>query len=94
MQQLEGVAQDIDQHPAGNLGLGSVLPQAGLDQLDIPVAENIPDKVVQLADSDAQLELFQVVGHFTDQLIKLGEHPLVLDGELFQRQRKVHFLIL
>ena len=94
MQQFEGVAQDIDQNLAGNLGLGAILPQAGFDQLDIPVAEDIPDEVVQLADSDTQLELFEIVGDLADQFIKFGEHPLVLDGELVQREGKVHLLVL
>ena len=38
----------------------------------------IPDEVVQLADSNAQLEFFEVVGDFLNQFVIFGEHPFVL----------------
>jgi len=94
MQQLEGVAHHIDQNLSGDLCFGSVFPQAGFCQLNIPVAENIPDKVVQLADCNAQLKLLKVIGDLFDQGVVLGQHPFVLDGKLIERQSQIHLLVL
>ena len=46
------------------LSASSVRIQTGFYHLDIPVAEFIPDKVINLLYGNTQLEVFHVVGHF------------------------------
>ena len=76
MQQLQHTGHDVQQHTAGAVGVLAL--QAGLAQLDVPVAEVIPNEVVQLVDRNTQLELLQVVGDSLHQLVVAGQDPLVL----------------
>ena len=92
MQQLEGVAHHIHQYLTGRLGSIPARLQTGLGQLDIPVAENIPDKVIDLLYRDTQLKLFQIVGGFPHQSIILAQQPFILNGKGV-RQRYLHLLV-
>ena len=46
VQQLEGICHDIHQNLLGIYGSLSACLQAALHQLDVPVAEDIPDEIV------------------------------------------------
>ncbi len=84
VQQLEGLIQHIHQHAAGSVGLlGVAGVQAGLCDLDEPVAVDVPDKAVDLGSGQTHLIVVEVVGHGTGHLIQLGEHPLVAHVQLF-----------
>ena len=73
MQQPQQLIQNIDKHLQGGLLTVGILGiQPCLGQLDIPVAVGVPDKVVHLLDSHAQLILFQILGNFSNQGIQLG----------------------
>ena len=55
------------------LSASSVAYRRGFYHLDIPVAEFIPDKVINLLYGNTQLEVFHVVGHFFYDVIQTGE---------------------
>ena len=84
MQHFQDVGQDVAQHLL-RLFLGRLIlaGQTGLGQLDIPVAIGVPDEVVQLLCSHAQLVVFHVGGHFADDVVELMQNPLVLQLQLF-----------
>ena len=82
MQEFEGVGHNINQNLAGSVGAFPVFPQSGFCKLYIPVTEYIPDKVVQLADSDTQLEFFEVVGYFLNQLVVFAQNPFILNCQI------------
>ena len=61
--------------------------KSDLCKLDIPVAEDIPDKVVKLRNGDTELKFFEVVGDLFRELIKQRKYPLVLKCKLFGNAR-------
>ena len=83
VQQLQDTQQHIAQHILGGLLCLRILAvQAGLGQLDIPVAVGVPDEVVDLGGGNAQLVGLQIVGDLADQGIQLAEDPFVLQLQL------------
>ena len=94
MQQLERLIQHIHQHTAGGVGLLCIAGvQAGLCDLDEPVAVDIPDKAVDLGSSQTHLIVLQIIGHGTGHLIQLGQHPLVAHvQQLFTGQTRLKVL--
>ena len=79
MQQLHCAAQHIAQHLLYVLVAGL---QTGLCNFDIPVAEVLPDEVVQLGSCQTQLILVDVAGNSGNQRVELADDPLVLDGKV------------
>ena len=74
MHQLQDLGEHIAQHIlCSQLGLSVVAVHAGLGQLDIPVAIGIPDEVIDLGGSHADLKAVQIFGNFLHQLIQLGQ---------------------
>ena len=94
MQQLECLIQHIHQHAAGGVGLLCIAGvQAGLCDLDEPVAVDVPDKAVDLGSSQTHLVVLQIIGHSTSHLIQLGQHPLVAHvQQLFTGQTRLKVL--
>ena len=81
--QLQDLGQHIEQHLLrAELGLLVLAVEAGLGQLDIPVAVAVPDEVVDLARGHAQLVAVHVLADLFDHVVELGEDPLVLDLQL------------
>ena len=79
MQELKGLGEHVEQHLLGaHLGVLVLTLEAGLGQLDIPVAVIAPDEVVHLLRSHAQLVAVHVLGHLCNEGVELGENPLVL----------------
>ena len=79
VQQLHCAAQHIAQHLLYVLVAGL---QTGLCNFDIPVAEVLPDEVVQLGSCQTQLVLVDVAGNVGYQRIELADDPLILDGKV------------
>ena len=95
MQQLQDLRQHVQQHLLGADGRVGVIPvQAGLGQLDVPVAEGVPDEVVDLGGGHAQLVLVEVVRDLAAQVVELGQYPAVLQlqpvGQPVLLNRQVH----
>ena len=58
-----------------------LIVQTRLHHLDVPVAELLPDKVINLLNGDAELILIQVLGYFLCKRVYLGQNPLVRPGQ-------------
>ena len=72
VQQLEYLRQNVQQNALCALLCRRVLSvEAGLGQLDIPIAVAVPDEVIDLAGGDAQLEAVHIVADFLYHLIEL-----------------------
>ena len=83
VQQLQDTQQHIAQHVlGGQLGTLVLAVQAGLGQLDIPVAIGVPDEVIDLGGGHAQLIGVHILGDLADQGVQLAEDPLVLQLQL------------
>ena len=78
MQKLKDPYYRPDKYGLRAFGGLSAGVYAGLGKLDIPVAVNIPDEVLKLGNSYAQLELFKIFIHFLGKLIQLRDKPLIL----------------
>ncbi|MPM90282.1 hypothetical protein SDC9_137403 [bioreactor metagenome] len=92
MQQRQRTGQHIHQHLTGGLRLFTAGKQARLGKFDIPVAEHIPNKVVDLLYRDAQFKFFDVLADLTHGLIIAGEYPFVRGGKRFG-QGVWHFVL-
>ena len=49
-------------------------------KLNIPVAVNVPDKVVQLCNCNSKLKCFKVFVDLFRKSVELAHYPLVLNG--------------
>ena len=52
-------------------------PESRFYHLDVPVAELLPDEIVNLLEGDSQLVLIHVLGNIFCQRVDLGEDPAV-----------------
>ena len=79
MQQLHSTGEHLSQHMLCSSALLSVffIIQAGLSQLDIPVAYLAPDEVVNHATGFAQLEFFQHFGNALGSVLQAGQNPFI-----------------
>ena len=82
MQEFEDLVEDVNKHLTGALCGGIVVAvEIGLFQLDVPVAEAVPDEVVELLNRNAELELLEVLVDFTGNVVEGGNNPLILGCE-------------
>ena len=89
VKQLQQALQHIQQHRAGRgLAFAVLARQAGLGQLDVPVAEFTPRKVVNAGGGQAEVALLVVGCHVTHRILEAGQNPLVRQFQL----RGVDFL--
>ena len=95
MQELQNLGQHIEQdllRAAAERLVAAV--EAGLGQLDVPVAVVVPDKVIDLARGHAQLKVVHVLADFLHHVVQAGEDPLVLQlkglGQLVLLNGEVH----
>ena len=87
MQQFQGLDQNRFQGPECSC-LGGVFlgPESRFYHLDVPVAELLPDEIVNLLEGDSQLVLIHVLGNIFCQRVDLGEDPAVSHLQV----RKLH----
>ena len=80
MQELETCDQDLQKGPQSCHSAVRIicLVKSGLDHLDIPVAELVPHKVIDLLDCDAKLEFIHIIRNSLNCIIQAGQDPLVL----------------
>ena len=81
MQQLESALHDIDQHLLCAKRRCSTRLQPGFAELYIPVAEDIPDEVIELLYRHPQFKFLEIFGDILHQRIVFGKYPLVLNCE-------------
>ena len=78
MQELQCIGHDPHQHLAGTLrGLLVLALHADFGDLDIPVAEIIPQKVIELLHGDAKLEFLKILGDLLCHLVEGADDPAV-----------------
>ncbi len=92
MKQLHRPGQHAAEYPLGVfiILLVVLILQAWLDNLNIPVAEVIPNEVIQLLHRKAQLVLVDILRDRLHQAVELGHNPLVLERELFRQLRLIN----
>ncbi|MBT9163231.1 MAG: hypothetical protein DDT24_00135 [Chloroflexi bacterium] len=78
MQQPQNYIQSIDQH-GDRRGTGRVT-EPNLDQLDVPVAELTPDKIVDLAQSLTEHEALEGLIDLGYQPVQATPDPAVFDS--------------
>ena len=81
VEQTQYLIENIHKHLTRVLGVLSVAVQSCFGKLDVPVAVAVPDKLVNLLNSHAELELFEILVNFLGYAVKSREYPLVLGGE-------------
>ena len=80
MKQLQRIDQHCTECPECCIGRSRILllcKQSRLYDLNIPVTELGPDKVIDLLYSDSQLVLLHILGNFLRQGIYLGKDPFI-----------------
>ena len=79
MQQLQGFDQHVCNYVLADLiACIFLIGQSGLGKLNVPVAEDIPNEIVEHGERNAQLVLVKVGAHALNRLVQLGQNPLVL----------------
>ena len=72
MKELEGTDKDGLKCPESGilslLVIGRI--ESGLDHLDVPVAELLPEKIVNFLNSDTEFETVHVIGHILNKSIE------------------------
>ena len=56
-----------------------------LCQLNIPVAVYVPNKIVKLLNSNAQLKCFKILINLLGESVESGNYPLVFNIQLFRK---------
>ena len=59
------------------LAFSSLMIEARLHHLDIPVAELLPDKALCLIQGNTEIKGFQISRHFRYHTVQLGKNPLI-----------------
>ncbi len=80
MQQLERLSEHSLQHPEHTICCSRVffcVVNTVFCKLHIPVAELIPDEIIDFLHRDPQLELIHVLGDILRQCVHLGQDPAV-----------------
>ena len=80
VQQLQSLLQYLPQSPQGVVGAFRILIcviNTVLGNLNIPVAEFIPDEIIDLGQSNTKLEFIHILGHIFDQVVAFGHDPAV-----------------
>ena len=94
MQELKCVNQYRLQCPQCRILRNSVIRiiKSRFHHLNIPVTELVPDKVINLLDSDAKLEAFHIVCDLFDKTVQLGNNPAIHRLKGIQRLRDLFTL--
>ena len=90
MKELEASLQDSLQCPEGRHVALCVLSliESGLDHLNVPVAELVPDELVDFLNGNTQFEAVHVIRDIPDDIIESGEDPLVLGQQACRHFRR------
>ena len=78
MQQAEG---DIENRSEDLLGEGAVLlvSHAGFDNFEVPIAEVVPEELVEGVDGFGEFEFVELLGGGGDVLGEAGEYPAIFE---------------
>ena len=71
MKKLESFAHNINENCSCGCSFVAALLKSALSKLNIPVAEDIPDKVIELLYCNTKLKLIKVVCYFLGKSIVL-----------------------
>ena len=95
MQEPQSLHKCLLQRPQSScLGRVLVRVQTRLHHLDIPVAEFIPQEVIDLLNRDTQFKLVHVLSDFLRQRIDPGQDPAVGACQLRRIDRLRHFTLI
>ena len=76
----ENIAKDIF-----NIFLSLFVRAVEIDfgKFNIPVAETVPDEIIDFLSSNAHVKLFEIICNFFDKAVEVGKNPLIFDKEIF-----------
>ena len=80
VQKLQRILKHLPQNPqcvVGALGIFLGMIDTVLRKFDIPVAELVPQEIIDLRECDTKLELVHIFRHFFDQAVALRQDPAV-----------------
>ena len=78
MQELECAGENVAKYVLSNaIALGFLFCETALGQFNIPVAENIPNKVVDCAEGYADFKVIERARNACYGLVVLCQNPLV-----------------
>ena len=85
MKKLQGIGENGLQCPESCCLRGIlVIVKTGFHHLDVPVAELLPDEIVNLLHSDTEFVFVEVLSHFFCQMVNLGKNPFVCSGQVIE----------
>ena len=80
VEEAKSAVKDLSQDGGWGGGVGQVA-EANLGDLDIPVAELVPDEVVDVLLGIAETEAVEGTGDVLDGALEAAQDPTVFDGE-------------
>ena len=82
MKQFECVSENPDKNSLCVHGVFAALLQSDFGELDIPVAEYIPDEIIELLNCDAELKSLKIFRYFLSKVVKEAYNPFILEREI------------
>ena len=83
VEQFQHAVHAVDEDGLRGLCAFAAFLETDLGDLDVPVAEQVPDEVVELGEGHAQFIAVDVLADLFAEGVELREDPLVFDGEVF-----------
>ena len=79
MEEAKSAVKDLSQNGGWGGGVGQVT-EANLGYFDIPVAELVPDEVVDVLLGVSEAEAVESTGDILDGALEAAQDPAVFDG--------------
>ena len=82
MQKLHGTGKNVNENILCNkICCRTRFEESRLDNLDIPITENVPNEIIDLCQSYTDFVIIKVVRYFLNNGIVLRENPLVFKSK-------------
>ena len=82
MEQPQGHLEGLGDHRPGHVAVGLVAVESGLDGLEVPVGQVVPEEAVSRAGGVVQAQLVESLGRLQHGGLASGDDPAVGQGEL------------
>ena len=92
VEKLKQSRHNVNQNVLRRFGGLSTLGDTRLGKLDVPVAVNVPYKVVNLTAGYSEFVSVNIIGYVLNKLVVKGQQPFVLYGKIFGEHCLGHIL--